>query len=171
MSTDGRIDDVTGSGVTFSPWTGEPPPEPLTWRRSPLSWRIAGIVVAFGVGVAIGALTTVSHGAGVEVAGASVPVGLIGGLAVIAVILAGLRILVATRLVTIAGALGVLGSIALLSLESAGGSVLVPASPVAYWWVYGPPVIAAVVLAWPRVGPRTRGRIGASSAPEGPEIP
>jgi N-acetyl-1-D-myo-inositol-2-amino-2-deoxy-alpha-D-glucopyranoside deacetylase len=147
-------------------------PVRMDWETGGAGLRAAVCVLAFVVGAAIGALATVSHPAVVEAFGVTVPVGVVGGLVVVAVLLSGLRLAFRTRIVTALAAAGVLGAIALLALESVGGSVLIPAdSDLSYLWLYGPAAITLVVLAWPDLRRGARIRIDRENDPRGPAAP
>ena len=130
--------------------------------------RVVVCVAALITGALIGALTTVTHQVLLETGALSLPIGLVTGLIVVAALLIGLRVIFDTRIVAGLAALGLLGTISLLSMESAGGSVLVPESPLAYYWVIGPVVIAGLVLAWPSFTRPARDKIESSAEPKGP---
>ena len=140
----------------------------VEWAHTSLRSKMLASVVAVGAGAVIGALATVSHQATVDLAGVSVPIGLIGGLFVVVAVLVGLRLIFRTRILSALTATGLLGMIGLLSLESPGGSVLVPASTLAYYWLYGPALIAFLVLAWPQIARRGRVRIEPVVKSKGP---
>ncbi|MCU1637991.1 MAG: mycothiol biosynthesis protein [Microbacteriaceae bacterium] len=144
---------------------------PRPWAEQPWRIRILGVAAALLGGAAVGALATVAHQTRSSIAGIDVPVGLIVGLLIVAALLAGLRILCDTRHLSGFAALGILGTIAALSLESAGGSVLIPDTVPAYYWIYGPVIIAAVVLAWPKFGQLERDKIDRTPQPKGTPAP
>jgi N-acetyl-1-D-myo-inositol-2-amino-2-deoxy-alpha-D-glucopyranoside deacetylase len=79
------------------------------------------------------------------------PLGVVVSLAIVAALLIGSRVVFGSRIPTSLAAVGVLGSLAVLTLGGAGGSVLVPANGAGYAWTYGATIIVAVVLAWPRI--------------------
>ena len=143
---DGSVERFDAAEV-FTPAGGTP--EVREWDDLGVGARIAATGVALLVGAAIGGLGTVVYQAGFALGPVAVPAGLIGALVVVAAVLAGLRIALRTRVAAAAAAVGVLAAIAVLSMESAGGSILVPAAPLSYYWLYGPVVIALIVLAWP----------------------
>lgn len=150
---------ATVMGVPFNPGGSDdagPVGDPRRPRhaRAGIGGRLAGLALAAAGGAAVGALGTVAFQYEIALAGLSLPIGLIGGLLVVAALLTGLRLLSDNRLLPGAMATGLLGIIALLSLESAGGSVLIPATPLAYYWIYGTVGIALVVLAWPKLARR-----------------
>ncbi|MCU1412261.1 MAG: hypothetical protein JWR04_2968 [Rhodoglobus sp.] len=113
--------------------------------------RIVTLLIAGALGLFAGALLTASHQATVAVAGVPVPWGLVAGLLIVTALLIGLRIVFETRAVALAAGVGFLGASALLALQSAGGSVLVPDNAVGYAWTFGPVLVGAIVLAWPKV--------------------
>jgi len=134
--------------------------------------KIVTLLIAGALGLFAGALLTAAHQATVAVAGVPIPWGLLAGLLVVAALLVGLRIVFETRAVALAAGVGFLGASALLALQSAGGSVLVPDNPVGYAWTFGPVLIGAVVLAWPSltrpIRPAVRSNIEAP-ARKGPD--
>ncbi len=144
----------------------------LDWTHSGMATRAMACALALVVGAAIGALATVIHQATFDAFGATVPLGLLGGLVVVALFLVGLRGAFGTRIVAASAASGVLGAIAVLALESVGGSVLIPASSdLSYPWLYGPAAIAFLVLAWPNLGGGSRVRIDPRTNPKGTATP
>lgn len=150
-------DDATAE----APETGDP-------RAETRSSRIAAALVALIVGILVGILLTINHQQQVSIAGSAVPVGLVGGLILVTALLIGMRLVFASRVVALFAAIGVVGATMLLSQEGPGGSVLVPANAAGFVWAYGPMIIAAVVLAWPRVAPPRRSRMEVQSRQEGP---
>lgn len=129
------------------------------WSSSPIAARIIASLVALVIGAIAGAVLTVAHQAAVVIGTVVVPWGIIAAVIVTAALLAGLRIVFETRVVAGLAALGLLGIAAFLALQSAGGSILVPANPVGYIWTFAPVIIAGVVLAWPRITRASRGTI------------
>jgi N-acetyl-1-D-myo-inositol-2-amino-2-deoxy-alpha-D-glucopyranoside deacetylase len=125
--------------------------------------RIVTYLVAAALGLFAGALLTAAHQASVEIVGIPVPWGLIAGLLVVAALLLGLRIVFESRTVALAAGIGFLAASALLALQSAGGSVLVPDNVAGYAWTFGPVLIGTVVLAWPRLPARPNGSVSRSN--------
>jgi hypothetical protein len=115
----------------------------------------------FVMGLLVGSITTVVHQSVVTVAGIDVPWGLILGLIVVIGFLVGLRIVAEDRLVVLCAALGLVGMVFLLSLESTGGSVLVPNNTWGTIWAIAPTLIATIVVAWPKLPERRRGAVTA----------
>jgi hypothetical protein len=119
-------------------------------RMGPVGTVVA-MVLAAAVGVFAGAITTFTHRQWPE----PLPWGVIAGVAVIAAIVAGFRIVFDSRLVAGAAAVGALAAMSLLALPGAGGSALVLDDAIGRVWAFAPTVVSAIVLAWPR--PRRRG--------------
>lgn len=120
--------------------------------------RIGTIVLGVIIGALFGAIATVAHQSTIELAGVTVPWGLIVGLISITALLIGLRLVLRDRAVVLAAALGMLATIFVLSLQSMGGSVLVPAGLSGTIWTFAPAIIAAFVISWPRLPERTVAR-------------
>lgn len=154
---------VTVTGDEYRLSSGAPKslsaPESFTRLRSTepsftdysIGARIVTLVVAAILGLFAGALLTAAHQATIEIAGVPVPWGLIAGILVVTALLVGLRIVFESRAVALAAGAGFLGASALLALQSAGGSILVPDNLVGYLWTFGPVLIGAIVLAWPKL--------------------
>ena len=109
--------------------------------------RIGIAVVAVAVGAMVGVVTTFAHRQ-------LPPWGLLGGLLIIAALLVGARLAFGGRLVAGAAAVGVVGAVLVLTLQSTGGAVLVADDPLGTAWTLGVAIIAVVALAWPRPRPR-----------------
>ncbi len=125
--------------------------------RVGLATRLVSSILALALGAFAGGVLTVIHQASITIGDVVVPWGLIVALVVTAALLSGLRLVYETRLIPGFATLGLLGTSALLALRSAGGSIIVPDNPAGVTWTIGAVLIAAVVLAWPRVTPRQRG--------------
>lgn len=128
-----------------------------TAGRRPTSTRILLSLGALGMGLLVGSITTVVHQSVVTLAGVDIPWGMILGLIVVLGFLVGLRIVVEDRLIVLSAALGIVGMVFLLSLESVGGSVLVPNNLWGTIWAVAPTLIATIVVAWPKLPQRNRG--------------
>jgi LmbE family N-acetylglucosaminyl deacetylase len=110
--------------------------------------------VAFLTGAAFGVLGTIAHQAPLTLGPVTVPIGLVLALAGVTALLAGLRLVLGDRMIVFSCAIGLLGAIFILSLRSTGGSVLVPEGLPGTVWTVGPALVAAIVLAWPRIPAR-----------------
>lgn len=112
--------------------------------------RILTLVLAAVVGAAVGFVLTFTHRQYVvEAAGLDLPLGVVAGLAIVAALLVGMRLVFADRVVPLAGGAGVVLASALLALPAANGSVLVLDDPVGYAWALGPALLTVVVVVWP----------------------
>ncbi|MDP4899429.1 MAG: hypothetical protein NWQ78_00940 [Pontimonas sp.] len=107
---------------------------------------IGRVIQSFLGGAVIAIIATVVHAE-------SFPWVLAGGLAVVTCYLIALRLLETERLVTIAGAAGVLVTVLVLAQRSAGGSVLIAANDAGNVWVIGASLVAGLTSAWPNISP------------------
>ncbi|SDJ92605.1 N-acetylglucosaminyl deacetylase, LmbE family [Cryobacterium psychrotolerans] len=113
--------------------------------------RLAAAAIALLLGAAFALLGTIAH-QGVFVLGpVTIPIGLILALLAVSALLVGLRLVFGDRMVVFSCAIGMLGTIFLLSLRSTGGSVLVPAGLPGTLWSIVPALVATFVLAWPHL--------------------
>lgn len=119
--------------------------------------RLATGAFALMAGVLFGVLGTIAHQATVSVGAVALPVGLILALVGAAALLIGLRMVLRDRMVVLLAAIGMLGTIFVLSLRSAGGSVLVPEGLAGTLWTVVPALAAVVAVGWPRLPARRRG--------------
>jgi hypothetical protein len=113
--------------------------------------RVLNLVLLLCVGAVFGMIGTVAHQSTFEMLSIGVPWGIAVSLFGIACLLAGIRLVTTDRMPTLLAAIGVLAAIALFSFKSAGGSVRVPDNTLGKVWVVAPVVIAALVVAWPRL--------------------
>jgi hypothetical protein len=112
--------------------------------------RVFSLVLAFATGAGTGFVLTFTHRQYVvELAGIAVPLGLIGGLAIVAALLTGMRLAFAERSAPIAAAAGVILGSAILVLPGNSGSLFVPDDPAGYVWAVGPTALALVIIGWP----------------------
>jgi hypothetical protein len=112
--------------------------------------RAFTLVLAFATGAGMGFVLTFTHRQYiVDLAGVPVPLGLIGGLAIVAALLAGMRLAFAERIAPIAAAAGVILGSAILVLPGNSGSLFVPDDPVGYVWAVGPTALALIIIGWP----------------------
>ena len=113
--------------------------------------RVGSWAIGLLLGVVYGMLGTVVNQATFSFFGLfDVPIGLIFACVGLALLLVGLRLILPTRTVAVLAAVGSVGMVAILTLPSPGGSVLIPANVAGYIWTFAPTIIALVVLAWPR---------------------
>jgi hypothetical protein len=116
--------------------------------------RIINLVLLFIAGAILGAVGTIAHQSTVTVAGIPVPWGITVALLAYTCLLIGLRLLNKGRAQALAAALGTIVMTFLFSLKGTGGSVLIPDDLLGKIWVVAPIVIAAIVIAWPRLPQR-----------------
>ncbi|MBC7443325.1 MAG: hypothetical protein H7311_12560 [Ramlibacter sp.] len=134
----------------------EPPrraPAPVAAAPGLVSRALAG-VFAFLIGVAFGVVGTIAHQATVPIGPVILPVGLMLALVGVTALLVGLRLVLGDRMIVLCCALGLLGTVFLLSLRSTGGSVLIPEGIPGLLWTVVPTLVATLVLAWPRIPAR-----------------
>ncbi|GAA1060916.1 histidinol dehydrogenase [Agromyces bracchium] len=123
-------------------------------ERGSLGSRIGTLAIAFAVGVVYGTIATIGHRHAFEVAGVSIPWGLVAGLVGVAALLVGIRLVAGGRAAATAAAVGVVGTVAVLSLPGPGGSVLVADGVVGMVWAIGPAIVSVLVVAWPSLPSR-----------------
>jgi len=104
--------------------------------------------------VVFGVLGTLAHQSTTNIGPVSIPIGLIFALVAVSALLVGLRLVLGNRTVALLAATGLLITIFVLSLRGAGGSVLVPAGLTGTLWTVVPALVAALVLAWPKIPTR-----------------
>jgi hypothetical protein len=108
------------------------------------------LVLAFATGAAMGFVLTFTHRQYLlELGPVTVPLGLIGGLAVVAALLAGMRLAFGERLSPAVAAAGVVLGAAVLVLPGNSGSLYLESDPLGYVWVLGPTVLGIVIVGWP----------------------
>lgn len=108
------------------------------------------LVLAFATGAAMGFVLTFTHRQYlVEIGSVTLPLGLVGGLAIVAALLAGMRLAFGERLTPIAAAAGLLVGAGILVLPGNNGSLYLEDDPLGYVWVLAPTVLAIVIIGWP----------------------
>jgi LmbE family N-acetylglucosaminyl deacetylase len=156
---DGRVVHLVGGGealVTGAETYLRPPApaHPVEVEKPTVATRLLATLMALAAGVLFAVLGTVAHQTTVDIGAVTLPVGLALSLIASCTLLVGLRLVVGDRLVVLAAAIGLLGTVFLLSLRSTGGSVLVPAGVLGTVWTMTPALVAALVVAWPRIPAR-----------------
>jgi hypothetical protein len=117
---------------------------------------LGGMAIAALAGALVGTLGAFKHQSGVSAAtGAGLPIGLVLSLAMIATVLAAIRVSFASRLHAIAAAIGVVAAVGLFALRGPGGSLIVIGNAVGIVWLIGSVLIALAVAVLP--GPRRAG--------------
>ncbi|MGR2751313.1 hypothetical protein [Agromyces arachidis] len=124
------------------------------------SWpsRVGTLLIAAIVGFVAGTVTTIGHRHAWQIGEVSLPWGLVAGLAAVAALLVGIRLVAGGRAASIAAAVGIVGAVALFTLPGPGGSVLVASGVVGTVWSVGPALIAVLVTAWPSLPARGAAR-------------
>lgn len=112
--------------------------------------RVVTWVVALVVGAVYGLAGTIAHASTLG----GFPLGLVLAIVGSAAILVAVRLLTVERGAALAAGIGMFVATAVFSQRGPGGSVIVPDTPLAVIWTFTPPVIAAVVVAWPAHLPR-----------------
>lgn len=118
------------------------PAEPLSAGATALS-----SVFALLIAIVVGVITTFTHAV-------LAPWGLVAGLAIVAALVGGFRLVFGSRVVAAAAALGVIGASAVLALPGAGGTVLALNGLPGYVWAFGPALLSLIVLLLPGGGRR-----------------
>lgn len=112
--------------------------------------RAFTVVLAVATGAAVGFVLTFTHRQYVvPVAGLPVPLGLLGGLAIVAALLVGMRLAFGDRIAPLGAGAGILSSIALLGIPLPSGSTVYVGDAVDYTWILAPTLIAILVVGWP----------------------
>ncbi|TFD90357.1 PIG-L deacetylase family protein [Cryobacterium serini] len=153
---DGATDVVTDTETflrTDAPRTALPAPTERPARPT-LTNRSLGGLGGLLLGILFGVLGTIAHQVTLTLFGVALPIGLAIAFVGIGALLLGLRLVVGDRFVVGLAATGLLLTIFVLSLRGSGGSVLVPAGLPGTLWTVVPALIAAFVLAWPKLPPR-----------------
>ncbi|WP_162940018.1 hypothetical protein [Gryllotalpicola protaetiae] len=117
--------------------------------------RLGASLLAFAVGLVLGVVGTFNHRGVIGVGATDVPWGIVVSLLGVACFLVGARLYSGSRLVTLAGAIGLLVPILVFSFEGPGGSVVIVQDTPGRVWDFVPFLIAVAVLAWPRVPARS----------------
>ena len=110
------------------------------WLTRTLSWIAAALV-----GVVYGTAGTIAH----SLMWGPIPIGLIVGAIACAALLIAVRALTHDRAAAVATAIGMIGMLLIISGPGAGGSVIVPNTPLGQVWIYLIVGIAVLVVAWP----------------------
>jgi N-acetyl-1-D-myo-inositol-2-amino-2-deoxy-alpha-D-glucopyranoside deacetylase len=133
--------------------------EPIPFSEQHPAARFFAAVLGGVIGVALGALLTVYNGYTAKIAGQDIWVGTIVGAVVLAALFVGFRLAFGTRIVPAFAAFGVLVIVGIFSFPSASGSVLITQSGPGLLWEIAAPVLAFIVLVWPRMSRRRPGKL------------
>jgi 4-amino-4-deoxy-L-arabinose transferase-like glycosyltransferase len=126
----------------------------VSTRKASPGGRVVSCILALVVGAVFGAVGTVAHQSTLTIGTVALPLGLPLALLGVFALLLGFRLLLRDRLVVLLAAVGVVAVIALFSVQSPGGSVLIPQGFAGIVWTIGPVLLATVVVAWPRLPER-----------------
>jgi N-acetyl-1-D-myo-inositol-2-amino-2-deoxy-alpha-D-glucopyranoside deacetylase len=137
------------------------PPTP-GWAGLTRSGKVTTGVIAAVLGAAIGAIATVNHQLALTLPSGPLWVGVAASLLVISALLVGIRLYFGSRIPVAISAAAMLLMIGLFAMVGPGGSVLIPANFAGWLWAYGPVVIVALVIGWPRLSFPARGSMGGS---------
>ncbi|HEY4268171.1 MAG TPA: PIG-L family deacetylase [Galbitalea sp.] len=147
----------------------------IDFRDTHWASKIIVAIVAIVIGAATGALFSVYCLTTLTVAGQPIWIGCILGAALSVALLTGMRLAFGTRTVAFWCAAGLVAIVAILSFQSAGGTILVPTlgadgsiSGQGILWAATPALAAIVVLAWPRSRGRATGRLIRPAVTKGP---
>lgn len=138
--------------------TAVPQSASASTRRS----RLGTAVFALLIGVLYGAVATVGHRSSLRIGEVSIPWGLAAALIGVLALLLGLRLVAGGRLAAAGAAIGIVGTVALLTLPGFGGSVLIAGDVMGTVWSVAPALIGVLVVAWPTLPPRRAGSDGAA---------
>lgn len=112
--------------------------------------RWSYVLLSFIGGVLLATVLTGIHQSTISVGGEAVPWGVVVAIIVLSAYFIAVRLLAATRWPVIFAALGAILTIGLFSLQGPGGSLLIVGNLQGLIWAYGPVVIAAIVIIWPK---------------------
>jgi N-acetyl-1-D-myo-inositol-2-amino-2-deoxy-alpha-D-glucopyranoside deacetylase len=115
------------------------------WDRGTILTIALAALFALLIGFAVGFVTTFTHRQ-------APPWGLVGGLVVIAALVAGFRLVFDSRIIAAAAGLGAILATAVLMLPGAGGRAFVIDDPLGYVWALAPTALTAAIVLWPRRG-------------------
>lgn len=113
------------------------------WDRATILTAALASLFALLIGGTVGFLATFTHRQ-------AAPWGLLAGLAVIAALVAGFRLVFDSRAIAAAAGIGAVAATAVLMLPGAGGTVFVVGDPLGYAWALGPALLTAAIVLWPR---------------------
>lgn len=120
-------------------------------ERQSTTFRVVTAVLTFVLGLIYGMIGTVAHSVVVHLGPVPVPYGIVLALVGVLAMLVGLRLVFDERLPSFAAGIGVVAVVVLFSFRSVGGSVLIAQGALGLIWLFGVPLVVAIVLAWPRM--------------------
>lgn len=119
-------------------------------------WTSRAGILALGIliGVIYGSVATIGHRNELSIGAVVVPWGLVAALVGVLALLLGIRLAAGGRLAAVGAAIGIVGTVALLTLPGPGGSVLVTGDLRGTVWAVAPALLAVLVVAWPELPAR-----------------
>lgn len=115
-----------------------------------MNWPLQVVLALLGGGL-VGVLGTVIEQGVLYIGTFPLPWGLVLALSLVLSYLLGLRLVAESRWLAISGLVGILIVTLVLMIETAGGSVLIPANLWGTIWSAAPGIAGAIVVAWPRL--------------------
>ncbi|HRN28115.1 MAG TPA: PIG-L family deacetylase [Terrimesophilobacter sp.] len=115
-----------------------------------IATKVISIALTALAGALIGALGTLTHQLGSE-AGDAIGIGVVLALLLVILALSGLRLITRTRTLAATAGIALVAVVAAMASYSPGGSVIVPANSAGIVWAYGVPIVAAIIIGWPRI--------------------
>jgi len=119
------------------------------------STRAGTFAYALLVGIVYGAVATIGHRSALSIGDLAIPWGIAAALIGVLALLLGFRLVAGGRLAATGTAVGIVGTVALLTLPGPGGSVLIAGDVIGTIWAVAPALIAVLVVAWPRLPGRS----------------
>jgi hypothetical protein len=119
------------------------------------STRAGTFAYALLVGIVYGAVATIGHRSALSIGDLAIPWGIAAALIGVLALLLGFRLVAGGRLAATGAAVGIVGTVALLTLPGPGGSVLIAGDVIGTIWAVAPALIAVLVVAWPRLPGRS----------------
>ncbi|MEV1130346.1 histidinol dehydrogenase [Agromyces sp. NPDC049794] len=128
------------------------------------TWTSRAGILALGilVGIIYGSVATIGHRNELSIGAVVVPWGLVAAIVGVLALLVGVRLVAGGRLAAVGAAVGIVGTVALLTLPGPGGSVLVTGDVRGTVWAVAPALVAVLVVAWPELPARRRAATGAA---------
>ncbi|WP_136707902.1 hypothetical protein [Agromyces sp. H66] len=118
--------------------------------------RAGTVGLALVVGIIYGSVATIGHRNELRLGELVIPWGLVAAIVGVLALLVGIRLVAGGRLAAIGAAVGIVGTVALLTLPGRGGSVLITGDVIGTIWAVAPALVAVLVIAWPRLPARHR---------------
>lgn len=112
--------------------------------------RLPTFLIAALAGAVFGVVGTVGHAATLW----GIPIGLVLGIVGSAALMLAIRLL-ADRWAAVAAGVGITLAVVVFSGEGPGGSVIAPAGIAAVVWTVACPLVAVLIVAWPKLPPTT----------------